>query len=82
MESKMGYFCESHSCRFGLWRDNRFLTGNHIILTTEMVKDLLQGKSAVIPNLFGDGRKASGSAWLHMADNGERTHYSLEYGEV
>ena len=26
-ESKNGYFCERRSCKFGLWRDNRFLTG-------------------------------------------------------
>ena len=24
-ESKNGYFCERRSCKFGLWRDNRFL---------------------------------------------------------
>ena len=23
-ESKNGYFCERRSCKFGLWRDNRF----------------------------------------------------------
>ena len=35
-ESKTGFFCERRDCRFGLWKDNRYLSAKHIILTKKM----------------------------------------------
>ena len=32
-EAKNGYFCESLDCKFGLWRDNKFLAAKRISLT-------------------------------------------------
>ena len=32
-EAKSGYFCESLDCKFGLWRDNKFLAAKRISLT-------------------------------------------------
>lgn len=39
-ESKKGYFCERSDCKFGLWRDNKFLTAKKINLTKKMVSSL------------------------------------------
>ena len=32
-EAKSGYFCEELDCKFGLWRDNKFLAAKRISLT-------------------------------------------------
>ncbi|MCD8374811.1 MAG: DNA topoisomerase 3, partial [Oscillospiraceae bacterium] len=32
-ESKTGFFCESNGCRFGLWKDNKYLKAKKISLT-------------------------------------------------
>ena len=41
-ESKKGFFCETNDCRFGLWRDNKFLTGKKISLSKKMAATLLK----------------------------------------
>ena len=33
--SKKGFFCERSDCKFGLWRDNKFLTAKQITLDTD-----------------------------------------------
>ena len=41
-ESKKGYFCETNDCRFGLWRDNKFLAEKKISLSKKMAATLLK----------------------------------------
>lgn len=33
-ESRAGFFCESNACRFGLWKDNKYLSAKKITLTS------------------------------------------------
>ena len=40
-EAKSGYFCESLDCKFGLWRDNKFLAAKRISLTRPLATELL-----------------------------------------
>lgn len=42
LEAPTGYFCENQTCRFGLWKDNRFLCNAGKPPTKEMMKALLQ----------------------------------------
>lgn len=53
-ESKKGYFCERNDCRFGLWRDNKFLTGKKINLTRKMVMSLLKDGRAYVSGIFSE----------------------------
>ena len=80
-EAKTGFFCERHDCRFGLWRDNRFLTANHITLTAKIVAELLRSGHTAVKNLFDDRSGQSRNALLCMVDDGSRTLYSLDYGQ-
>lgn len=80
-ESKKGYFCESNDCRFGLWRDNKFLTGKKINLTKKMVATLLKNGKIPVKGIFSEKTGKSYDATLVMTDDGAKTLYSLDFGK-
>ena len=80
-ESKKGYFCETNDCRFGLWRDNKFLTGKKITLTKKMVATLLKDGKIPVKGIFSEKTGKSYDATLVMSDDGAKTIYSLDFGK-
>jgi DNA topoisomerase-3 len=51
-ESKKGFFCERNDCRFGLWKDNKFLTAKRINLTKKDAAALLASARPQGKHLF------------------------------
>ena len=80
-ESKKGFFCESNDCRFGLWRDNKFLTGKKITLTKKMAASLLKEGRIPVKGIFSEKTGKSYDATLVMGDDGAKTIYSLDFGK-
>ena len=78
-----GFFCESNECRFGLWKDNRYLTGKRIELTKEMAKALLDEGQVFVRGMYSPRTDTTYDAMLVLADDGERMRYkvSFDYGE-
>ena len=78
-----GYFCESNECRFGLWKDNLYLTGKRIELTREMAKSLLDEGRVFVQGMYSPRTDTTFDAMLVLADDGERMRYkvSFDYGE-
>ena len=80
-ESKKGFFCETNDCRFGLWRDNKFLTGKKITLTKKMVATLFKDGKIPVKGIFSEKTGKSYDATLVMSDDGAKTIYSLDFGK-
>lgn len=80
-ESKKGFFCERGDCRFGLWRDNKFLTGKKITLSKNMVGALLKDGRIPFKGIFSEKTGKSYDATLVMTDDGAKTLYSLDFGK-
>ena len=80
-ESKKGFFCERNECRFGLWRDNKFLTGKKITLSKKMVGTLLKNGRIPVKGIFSEKTGKSYDATLVMTDDGAKTLYSLDFGK-
>ena len=80
-ESKKGYFCETNDCRFGLWRDNKFLTGKKITMTKKMAATLLKDGKIPVKGIFSEKTGKSYDAILVMKDDGAKTIYSLDFGK-
>lgn len=78
-ESKKGYFCERNDCRFGLWRDNKFLTGKKITLTKKMVSGLLKDGRAYVSGIYSEKTGKTYDAFIRLEDDGERSTYKLEF---
>ena len=78
-ESKKGYFCERNDCRFGLWHDNKFLTGKKINLTRKMVMSLLKDGRAYVSGIFSEKTGKSYDAFIRLEDDGTHAIYKLEF---
>lgn len=78
-ESKTGFFCESRNCRFGLWKDNRYLSAKHIVLTKKMAQGLLKEGKTFVSGMYSEKTGKNYSAYIVLADDGEKTSYSLEF---
>ena len=80
-ESKKGFFCETNACRFGLWRDNKFLTAKKITLTKKMATFLLKNGRIPVKGIFSEKTGKSYDATLVMTDDGAKTLYSLDFSK-
>lgn len=80
-ESKKGFFCETNDCRFGLWRDNKFLISKKITLSKRMAATLLKSGRIPVKGIFSEKTGKSYDATLVMTDDGAKTLYSLDFGK-
>jgi DNA topoisomerase-3 len=80
-ESKKGFFCECNDCRFGLWKDNKFLTAKKIALSKKMVSELLKNGRYPVKGIFSEKTGKSYDATLILSDDGAKTTYSLDFGK-
>ena len=78
-ESKKGYFCEKNDCRFGLWRDNKFLTAKKINLTRKMASALLKDGKTYVSGIYSEKTGKSYDAFIRLEDDGTRSVYKLEF---
>lgn len=78
-ESKTGFFCERRDCRFGLWKDNRYLSAKHIILTKKMAEALLKDGKTFVSGMYSEKSGMSYSAYLVLTDDGQKSSYALEF---
>ncbi len=78
-ESKKGYFCERNDCRFGIWRDNRFLAGKRISLNKKVVSSLLKDGRTFISGIYSERTGKNFDANLLLRDDGSKTSFSFEF---
>ena len=78
-ESKNGYFCERRSCKFGLWRDNRFLAAKKISLTKKMASSLLAQGRAYASGVYSEKTGKTYDAFIVLEDDGARSSYKLDF---
>lgn len=78
-ESKKGFFCERNDCRFGLWLDNKFLTGKKITLTEEMAAALLRDGRVPVRGIYSEKTGKTYDADILLEDTGEFVRYRLDF---
>ena len=78
-ESKKGFFCENNDCRFGLWRDNKFLTAKKITLTKEAAAALLKERRVKLDGLYSEKTGGKYNATVVLEDTGEAVRYRLVF---
>lgn len=80
-ESKKGYFCEKHNCKFALWKDNRFLTSKRVGLTKMMAQKLLKDGRAYVSGIYSEKTGKKYDAYIVMTDDGTKTTFSLDFSK-
>ena len=78
-EAKSGYFCESLDCKFGLWRDNKFLAAKRISLTRALAAELLEKGRVQLDEIYSQRMDKYYPGDLILHDNGERATYYLSF---
>ena len=78
-EAKNGYFCETLDCKFGLWRDNKFLAAKRISLTRPLVTELLEKGRVHLDEIYSQRMDKYYPGDLILHDNGERATYYLSF---
>ena len=78
-ESKAGFFCESNACRFGLWKDNKYLSAKKITLTKRMASVLLKDRRTFISGIYSEKTGKTYDAFLTLRDDGARTSFGIEF---
>lgn len=78
-ESRAGFFCERNACRFGMWRDNKYLTAKKITLTKRMAEDLLKDHRTFISGIYSEKSGKTYDAFLTIRDDGTRTSFGIEF---
>ena len=78
-EAKNGYFCEGLNCKFGLWRDNKFLAAKRISLTRTLATELLSNGRAHLDEIYSQRMDKYYPGDLILHDDGERPTYYLSF---
>lgn len=63
-ETPKGFFCVNRTCRFGIWKDNRFLASKGKPPTAEMVSALLRDGHVRLTGLLSESKKKPYDAML------------------
>lgn len=80
-ESKKGFFCERSDCKFGLWRDNKFLAAKRITLDKKMVAALLERGRVRVDDVYSEKTGKRFSTDLLLEDDGVRSSYRFDFGK-
>ena len=65
-ETPKGFFCNNRGCRFGVWRDNKFLSGQKIQLNATLMTALLKDGSMKLKGLHSKRTGKSYKATLTL----------------
>jgi len=78
-EKKKGFFCENQTCRFGIWKDNRFFGDKDLQLTPAMVSAFLKGGRVKAKGLRSQktGKAYDADVVMEMKDGSPR--FRLEF---
>ena len=78
-EAKNGYFCEGLDCKFGLWRDNKFLAAKRISLTRALASEMLDKGRVHLDEIYSQRMDKYYPGDLILHDDGERATYYLSF---
>ena len=78
-EAKNGYFCEGLDCKFGLWRDNKFLAAKRISLTRSLATELLENGRVHLDEIYSQRTDKCYPGDLILHDDVERATYYLSF---
>lgn len=78
-ESKTGYFCERNDCRFGMWKDNKYLSAKKVTLTKRMATELLKNRRTFVAGIYSEKTGKTYDAFLTLKDDGVRTSFGVAF---
>lgn len=78
-ESKKGFFCSKHDCRFALWRDNKFFAAKKKEITKPIAAALLTEGRVFIKGLYSEKTGKAYDATVVLEDTGRYANFKLDF---
>ena len=80
VEKSKGFFCENNSCKFALWKDNRFFDSLSKKITKQIATQLIQNGKARLKKCrsIKTGKTYDATVVLTTSDNGQ-AQFSLDF---
>ena len=79
-EGKKNFYCSDRSCRFVLWKDDRFWTCRKKELTRKMAADLLKKGRTSVKGMWSEKKGSTYDAVVILDDTGEKyVRFKLEF---
>ena len=79
-EGKKNFYCSDRSCRFVLWKDDRFWTSRKKELTKKIAADLLKKGRTSVRGMWSEKKGSTYDAVVVLDDTGEKyVRFKLEF---
>ena len=79
-EGKKNFYCSDRSCRFVLWKDDRFWTSRKKELTRKMAADLLKKGRTSVKEMWSEKKDSTYDAVVILDDTGGKyVNFKLEF---
>ncbi len=81
-ESAKGFFCDTNSCGFKIWKESKFWTAKKMPLTAAIVTALLKDGKVALKGLYSDKTGKKYDATIILNDTGDGyVNFKLDFGE-
>ena len=81
-EAPKGYFCDSRTCSFKIWRESKFWTVKKKPLTAAIVAALLKDGRVALKNLHSEKTGKKYEATVILADTGDGfVNFKMEFAQ-
>lgn len=79
-ESQKGFFCQSETCRFAIWKDSKWWSAKKKQPTNAIVAALLKDGRARLTGCYSEKTGKTYDADVLLEDTGEYVNFKLDFG--
>lgn len=80
-ESQKGFFCQSGTCRFAIWKDSKWWSAKKKQPTKAIVAALLKDGRARLTDCYSEKTGKTYDADVLLEDTGEYVNFKLDFGQ-
>ena len=80
-ESQKGFFCQSETCRFAIWKDSKWWSAKKKQPTKAIVAALLKDGRARLTGCYSEKTGKTYGADVLLEDTGEYVNFKLDFGQ-
>ena len=80
-EMQKGFFCQTESCKFAIWKNNKWWEMKHKQPTKAIVTALLKDGRAHVRGLYSEKTGKTYDATVVLADDGQYANFKLEFDQ-
>ena len=81
-EMQKGFFCQTESCKFAIWKNNKWWEMKHKQPTKAIVTALLKDGRAHVRGLYSEKTGKTYDATVVLADDGQYANFKLEFDQL